>query len=86
MREIKIYTGKEMMEAKFTPLAEIRDGAVGFPTRNYWIELSEIKSYRDLVGWIHHLVGKTWVTNEMISDFIEAVCANKGWRIYGHFE
>ncbi len=83
MKEIKIYTLKEITEAKSTPLAEVKDGAVGFPKMDYWIELSEIKSYHDLVGWIHHLVGKTWVTNDMISDFIEAVCAHRGWKIYG---
>ncbi|MGB9799618.1 MAG: hypothetical protein ACPLUL_05940 [Thermanaerothrix sp.] len=70
------------MKTETPSLVEIQDGAVGFPKMDYWIELSEIKSYRDLVSWIHHLSGKAWVTNDMIYEFIGAVCGYKGWRIY----
>ena len=80
---MKIYDLHEMMNTEFPKLVEVRFGEVGFPENNYWIELAEIKNYHDLVAWIHHLAGKTWVDGEMIAEFIEVVCEQKGWKIYG---
>ena len=80
---MKIYNLHEMMNAKFPKLVEVRFGEVGFPETNYWIELAEIRNYHDLVAWVHHLAEKAWVDGERIAEFIEAVCAQKGWEIYG---
>jgi hypothetical protein len=80
--DIKVYTFEEMLSAEFPKLVEVRDDEVGFPGRNYWIELKRIKGYHDLLAWVHHLSGKAWIDGEAISQFIEAVCAQKGWKIY----
>ena len=46
--------------------------------QDYDISLSDIKTNKQLVQWIHHLTEKTWVTREIVHDVIDAaVFANK---------
>jgi uncharacterized protein YlzI (FlbEa/FlbD family) len=66
-------------------LVNIKDGYIGFNDNgrySYWIELTRIKTPRDLLEWTHHLNGKNWVTKEMLDDFIEAVFNYRKWTLY----
>jgi hypothetical protein len=51
---------------------------------HYPIELTRIPDERALCEWIYHLTQKTWVTGEIINDFVGAVFAEKGWQLYKH--
>ncbi len=43
----------------------------------YIIELTRCDSYEKILGWVHHLCEKTWMTTSLIEKFIEvAVKAN----------
>ncbi len=39
----------------------------------YFIEWDRINTHEKLIHWVHHLVGKNWVTTETIEDLINAV-------------
>lgn len=39
----------------------------------YFIEWNRLNTHKKLIHWVHHLVGKSWVTTETIEDLIEAV-------------
>jgi hypothetical protein len=87
IREYKARTvgisGTDLMKMEFPELVEVHDGEVFFLDNDYSVDLAEIENFHDLLAWVHHLAQKTWVTGEMIAEFIEAVCAQKGWEIYG---
>ena len=46
----------------------------------YHIELSRIRDKGDLLGWALHLCHKRWMNTEFLGEFIERVCAIKGWN------
>lgn len=46
----------------------------------YQIELSRLKSWRDLVAWVHHFCGKGWMNPHRIEFFIDAVLKLRGWK------
>lgn len=48
---------------------------------DYPIELSRIKTPKDLLGWVHHLCGKTWMDTAKIRVFVEKVCEYRKWDI-----
>jgi len=77
-----LINGYDLLQMELPGLVAVEDGRVGFPGDGYWIDLSDIKNWRDLVDWTHHLACKTWVTGEHIAQFIEAVCEHKGWRLW----
>jgi hypothetical protein len=64
------------------PLVVIENDQVVFITADYWIELTRINDRAALIEWIHHLLGKTWITNELLEQFIELVCNYRKWPIY----
>ena len=76
-------SGTELMKMQFPELIEVHDGEVFFLDNDYSVDLAEIENFHDLLEWVHHLAGKAWIDGEAISQFIEAVCAQKGWKIYG---
>ncbi len=49
----------------------------------YEIDLAQIKTERDLLTWVLHLCGKTWMTQNRLRIFIEAVARVKGFSVYG---
>lgn len=49
----------------------------------YEIEFSRCNTQMKLLRWVNHLMEKTWMTTELASWFIEAVCAENGWDIHG---
>jgi hypothetical protein len=62
---------------------EIEDGWLTI-CGHYPIELTRIPDERALCEWVYHLTQKTWVTGEIINDFVGAVFAEKGWQLYKH--
>jgi hypothetical protein len=48
----------------------------------YEIDLDRIKNETDLLIWVNHLCEKTWMTAEVLSDFMEKVAEIKGLKIY----
>ena len=63
-------------------LVVIKDGYLDFVGEKYWIEIDRIKTVHDVVEWIHHLLGKSWITHEMLEQFIEKVYEYRKWKIY----
>jgi hypothetical protein len=46
----------------------------------YEIDLCECKTVEQFMDWICHLNGKSWVTSELLGDFIRAVDLRKDIR------
>lgn len=68
-----------------TRYVKIEKGEIGFYDGHgwgYWLDLERIPNHEALVGWIHHLLGKEWITNEALGQFIEVVCSYRDWKIY----
>ena len=38
----------------------------------YEIDLDRCRDYRELVGWLRHLSGKTWITGDLLADVMDA--------------
>lgn len=41
---------------------------------DYEIDLARCKTENEILHWVQHLCGKTWVTTEMLSHFISLAC------------
>jgi hypothetical protein len=48
----------------------------------YEVDLDRLKTYRDFVDWINQLSGKSWITSEMIYDFIQKVRDHTDLKIW----
>jgi len=46
----------------------------------YEVDLDRIGSMEGLLAWVLHLLEKTWMTRELLEEFIERVCRIKGWQ------
>lgn len=76
-------TLRDLLDSPDPPrLVVIQNGDVGFIAADYWIELTRINDRAALIEWIYHLLGKTWITNELLEQFIELVCSYHKWPIY----
>ena len=80
---ITVHDAADALNYKTPSLVMIENDEIRFISHGYWIELSKIKTRRDLIQWIHHLLEKQWVTTPMIRQFIEQVCKYRNWKIYG---
>lgn len=85
--QVDTWEPLDLFQAPRGRLVKIEDGQIGiYDTQNdkyhYWIELTRIKTHRDLLEWVHHLNGKVWVTKEVLDDFIEAVFSYRKWTLY----
>ena len=61
----------------------IKNGCITLNFRYpYEIELNRIPTPLALMQWVHHLCEKNWMDSERICIFIEAVAANKGWKMH----
>jgi hypothetical protein len=81
-RTINVYSSDDIMNHKRPILIKIEGEEIGFPEYDYWIELSRIKTRSHLIAWIHHLLGKAWINNENLEQFIEQVCTYNNWKVY----
>jgi hypothetical protein len=61
----------------------IEDGQIGFPKYYYWIELNRINSYKKLVGWVTQLIGKEWITRDMLAEFMRKAGSRNNLNIHG---
>ena len=59
------------------------DGAVVFSEGgDYYIELSRCDTPEKLIAWLYHLTEKTWVTSEMIHEFLRIVSRECGVAVH----
>lgn len=72
----------DILKLKRKELVIIEDDTIVFVKHRYEIELTRIKNRTDIIQWLHHMMGKNWVTVEMLEQFIEKVCAYRGLEIY----
>lgn len=82
MKKIEIRTAADALNYKRPVLVVIENDAISFVGESYWIELDRIKTRAALIEWIHHMSGKRWFTNDMLTQFIEVVCEYRKWTIY----
>lgn len=82
MEEKTSYTMAELYDLETPVLVRIEDKQIGLLADNYWIELDRIKTRAALLEWVHHLLGKNWVTKEMLEQFIEQVHTYRKWKLY----
>jgi hypothetical protein len=45
-------------------------------------DAARIPDFEGLVHWIEHLTGKSWMTSELVGEFIRRVYAIKGWDLH----
>jgi hypothetical protein len=50
---------------------------------DYEVDLDRIKTPANLLNWVAHLAEKTWMSNDVIRRFIQAVAEIKGFNIHG---
>jgi hypothetical protein len=79
---VVIHSGADALNYKRPVLVRITGDEVELIGQHYSIELSRIKTRKALIEWIHHLLGKAWMTNELMEQFIEVVCKYQGWKLY----
>jgi hypothetical protein len=48
----------------------------------YDFRLNRITTQKDLLSWIWHLAGKSWVKSQTIANLIEVVCKHKKWNYH----
>ena len=85
-KKIKSYSAKDILEMEFPTLVSIENEMIVFHEyhkyNKYEVELNRIKTRAQLLGWVHHMAEKAWVSGETIAQFIEVVCKYYGWNIY----
>lgn len=79
------YDPTDTYETKMDAIFE-HDKKHGYITINatypYHIELNRIPDPEGLVHWLDHLMGKHWMTSDLVREFIRRVYAIKGWDLY----
>ena len=45
----------------------------------YEVDLDRLPTPAHLIGWVRHLSKKTWMSTDLIAEFIDRVCQTKGW-------
>lgn len=60
----------------------ITQDVLEFINQGYCIEMERIKTRAALIEWVHHLLGKTWITTAILEDFIETIHDYRGWKLY----
>ena len=81
----ELRAAAEKEQAKMDAIFQ-HDEECGYITINamypYEIQLSRIPDRESLLQWVSHLSGKTWMTRELIREFIRRVGEIKGWNIH----
>ena len=49
---------------------------------DYPLAIDQINSEHDILAWACHIGAKTWMTKEMVLDFIHLVANERGIKIY----
>ena len=58
---------------------------IGFPENEYWIDLDQIPKRKVLLEVLDRLSDENWITNEMMHQFLEKVCENRGWNLHNPY-
>jgi hypothetical protein len=59
----------------------IREDSIEFDDF-YEIPFKRIDTHEKLVRWIYHLQSKSWFSQKLARQMIEAVSSKHGWQIY----
>lgn len=78
----KVLTLSDILGQESPELVRIVDDEIEFIDQNYSIELNRIKTRAALLEWTHHLCGKSWITTDMLEDFIGQIHVYRGWKLY----
>ncbi len=65
------------LSEEFVPTCFIGDGYIGIKKETgavYDVDFDRCRTQADILHWVTHLTLKTWVTREMLRDFIKAAC------------
>jgi hypothetical protein len=49
----------------------------------YEVDLDRLNDERDFLEWIRQLLGKSWMTNDHLANFMDAVADIKGFNLHG---
>lgn len=75
---IRTQARKMLSEAKNNSRVRIEGKYIGLDTGNknyiYRFGLNECDTERKILHWVHHLIVKSWVTKDMLDDFIVLAC------------
>lgn len=52
----------------------------------YEVELDRIRNRIEILQWVEHLAGKSWMTRKAINTFIHRVCEIKDWDLYNNLD
>lgn len=63
-------------------IVKIKDGHIVFPDFDYWIPLNYVNSHEKLVGMVHHLLEKNWVSSWLIRRFLEKATHHHKLKLY----
>lgn len=83
MDELQVHTLADAYKNNRAELVYIKDGNLHFVKRNYEIEMTCIRGRADIIKWTHHLMGKSWMTIEILEQFLQLTCAYRDIPIYG---
>lgn len=85
-KKITSFSVKELLDTEFPTLVSIENDMIVFHEyhkyNKYEVEISRIMTRAQLLGWVHHMAEKAWVSGETIAQFIEVVCKYRNWEIY----
>lgn len=65
----------------------IEDGFVVYKSDgfHYDISLGSIGNHLQLLEWVVHLSAKNWIDADLLGSFVQIVCREKGWNLFGKF-
>lgn len=86
MKTPKILTGFDILSNNKTKERKkrtiIENGYIVFIHNKYEIDLKRCSTHQEILAWVHHLVGKFWITPDLIEDFIELTTQYHRIEIY----
>ena len=79
LNELSIQTdlGKRRQPMKFS--VDWRSRTARFEQASYEIDLKLIRDEWDLLDWVEQLSDKSWITGELLGNFVRAARANLGF-------
>jgi len=83
-----IIERSKKQEEALSKVVYIEDECIVIDVKNpfifyYDIELSRINTSDKLLSWTFHLLGKNWMTTDILRKFIELVSEHYNINIYG---
>jgi hypothetical protein len=70
----------KMMDAHFTYDKKMNTLTISIQYP-YEVDLDRIKTHMNLLFWVKHLAGKTWMNTDHLREFMHRVCEIKKWEM-----